>query len=88
MQGTHSSMTIDDVRVMVQAIRNWFDQVSFDEIPALRRELHVVIKYAVPMLERDPAATSAICSAYFLLSINCISAALQNVEISVSLRGR
>ncbi|MEY2537390.1 MAG: hypothetical protein QOG67_1130 [Verrucomicrobiota bacterium] len=86
MQGTHSSTYVDDIRVMVQAVRNWFDQASFDEMASLRRELRVVIDYAVPMLEHDAAASSALGVAYSLLAINCVSSALQNVERAVPLR--
>lgn len=86
MLHSHSSMTIDDIRVLVQAIRNWSDDVSVEEIAALRRELSAVIDYALPMFEQDVVASGILYIAYSLLALNHISSALQNVENVVLLR--
>lgn len=82
MQGTDAS--IDDVRVMVQALA-WSGQIRSNDLHLLRGELNVVIDYAAEILESDVQTQNELCIARSLLAINQVVPALQRLERTVLL---
>jgi hypothetical protein len=81
MQGTGAS--IDDVRVMVQALNNWFGQIRLNEVHSLKGELKAVLDYAAGILESDEQMRNELCIARSLLALNQVVPALQRLERTV-----
>jgi len=81
MQGTGAS--IDDVRVMVQALANWSGQIRSNDVHLLRDELDAVLAYAAKILEDDVQTRNELCIARSLLALNQIVPALQRLERTV-----
>jgi len=81
MQATGAS--IDDVRVMVQALANWSVQIRSNNVHLLRDELDAVLAYAAKILEDDVQTQNELCIARPLLALNKIFPALRRLERTV-----
>jgi hypothetical protein len=81
MQGTGAS--IDEVRVMVQALANWSVQIRSNDVHLLRDELDAVLAYAAKFLEDDVQTRNDLCIARSLLALNKTFPALQRLERTV-----
>jgi hypothetical protein len=81
MQATGPS--IDDVRVLVQALANWSGQLRSNDVHLLRGELDAVLAYAAKILESDVQTQNEICIARSLLALNQIVSALRRLERTV-----
>jgi hypothetical protein len=81
MQGAGAS--IDDVRVVVQALNNWFGQIRSNEVHLLKSELNAVLDYAARMPDSDELLRNELCIARSLLALNQVIFALQRLEKAV-----
>ncbi|WP_213780683.1 hypothetical protein [Caballeronia sp. dw_276] len=81
MQGAGAS--IDDVRVVVQALYNWFGQIRSNEVHLLKIKLNAVLDYATRMPDSDELLRNELCIARSLLALNQVVFALQRLEKAV-----